>query len=409
MNRYPSHSCSTVVRPRSGVTISEVLISMVIMAVGVVSLATLFPISILRAMQASQLTNSAIVCKNARARLVYDGSIMSNATISFPNVASLDPTNAPVRGIVDPFGSLSLYGLPNNIAGVQRRSGGPVTLEHAESAALLPDSWSLVRQDTVAGGYSNGSFLVTLASPASNFADIAPRTLTGAGTSLPLYRMVLLDPTGRYAVRRTIREVVSGNQMSWQDPSGGPAYDLPSNFIPAKARIEVRDNRYTWLLTVRKRPMDSSLTSWKADADLVVFFNRTFVAADEGIDSASGNALHQMSTIGASGGFDGAPGIAGVDDDLDGTLDNASERGWPGSDDLRSLSIGTPAPLYLKKGGFIFEPSQARWYRVVDLDLTNGRVLLDKDLVDPPANPLDVVVMKSIVNVYELGTFTGSQ
>lgn len=32
-------------------------------------------------------------------------------------------------------------------------------------------------------------------------------------------------------------------------------------------------------------------------------------------------------------GTDGQPGIAGVDDDGDGTVDNATERGWPGSDD----------------------------------------------------------------------------
>jgi type II secretory pathway pseudopilin PulG len=32
-------------------------------------------------------------------------------------------------------------------------------------------------------------------------------------------------------------------------------------------------------------------------------------------------------------GPDGAPGVQGVDDDGDGTVDNASERGWPGSDD----------------------------------------------------------------------------
>ncbi|MDB5342512.1 MAG: hypothetical protein JWP89_889 [Schlesneria sp.] len=43
---------------RRGTTLSEVLVSMLIMSVGVVSLATLFPISVLRSIQATQLTNA---------------------------------------------------------------------------------------------------------------------------------------------------------------------------------------------------------------------------------------------------------------------------------------------------------------------------------------------------------------
>src|SRR5262245_38569273 len=44
---------------RPGTTLSEVLISLLVMSVGVVSLATLFPISVLRSLQATHLTNAA--------------------------------------------------------------------------------------------------------------------------------------------------------------------------------------------------------------------------------------------------------------------------------------------------------------------------------------------------------------
>lgn len=45
--------------PRVGATLSEVLASLIVMSIGVVSVATLFPISVLRTVQANQLTTSA--------------------------------------------------------------------------------------------------------------------------------------------------------------------------------------------------------------------------------------------------------------------------------------------------------------------------------------------------------------
>ena len=38
-------------------------------------------------------------------------------------------------------------------------------------------------------------------------------------------------------------------------------------------------------------------------------------------------------------GVDAAPGITGVDDDMDGTVDNPSELGWPGSDDVLTNDV----------------------------------------------------------------------
>ncbi|MBS0204029.1 MAG: prepilin-type N-terminal cleavage/methylation domain-containing protein [Planctomycetes bacterium] len=44
-------------------------------------------------------------------------------------------------------------------------------------------------------------------------------------------------------------------------------------------------------------------------------------------------------------GPDGAPGIAGTDDDGDGNIDNATELGWPGSDDYEPLNNDADDPL----------------------------------------------------------------
>ena len=53
----------------AGATLSEVLISLLVMSIGVVSLATLFPISVLRSLQATQLTSAANLRYNVEAYL----------------------------------------------------------------------------------------------------------------------------------------------------------------------------------------------------------------------------------------------------------------------------------------------------------------------------------------------------
>ena len=57
---------------RVGVTLTEVLMSLMIMSIGVSAVAVLFPISTLRAIQANQLTHGAIVKYNVEAMLQGD-------------------------------------------------------------------------------------------------------------------------------------------------------------------------------------------------------------------------------------------------------------------------------------------------------------------------------------------------
>ena len=64
----------------AGTSLTEVLAAVLIMGVGVLAVMTLFPISILRSMQATQLTNATILSKRADAlidmhRLVTDSFI----------------------------------------------------------------------------------------------------------------------------------------------------------------------------------------------------------------------------------------------------------------------------------------------------------------------------------------------
>ncbi len=410
MTRKPSNPKRLISSSRAGVTISEVLISMVIMAIGVVSLATLFPASVLRSIQASQLTNSALLLKNAKARLFFDTNLLSKKHIpTSKSIAMIDPFGT----IIDTSTNQPKYNLDPTIAG---QAGGIVrysvddtgnTQQSAEGLAMLPDSWSLVRQDgiivdprnIIAGGYAVSARQLTMASSGDNFSNIFPRTTTAQGN--PLYRITILDATGRKAATRFITQV-DGNQLGWGDansPPDSPPDEFP--FIPARGRVEVRDNRYTWMLTLRKSPGNNTR---QGDADLVVFFNRSFKATDEVLITTI------RPTQSNTGGFDGKAGVAGVDDNLDGFVDNftdnirSGEENWPGSDDLRTLSYTGSLPPFFKKGSYLLETSQALWYRVVNINTKNNLILLDRDFVSPSANgPFNFVAFKGITQVFELG------
>ena len=163
-----------------GVTLVEVLMSLMIMSIGISSVAVLFPISVLRSVQATQLTNAAILKTNAetllqmRPELIFDpdgdgnfdehvgrteelhyivdpGGYFEMATgAAFSTFAyssspwlngtvPADPNDSASRGGADWFGNVD-----TNADGV------------AEPFAFLPRYDGGVRTGTINGSYPNG-------------------------------------------------------------------------------------------------------------------------------------------------------------------------------------------------------------------------------------------------------------
>jgi len=96
---------------RRGVTLTEVLMSMLIMSIGVSSVAVLFPISVLRSVQATQLTNAAILMTNAKAlvqmrkELIFDPDGDTNLDEHIWN-------KIEKHYIVDPSGYFEIAAMP---------------------------------------------------------------------------------------------------------------------------------------------------------------------------------------------------------------------------------------------------------------------------------------------------------
>lgn len=90
---------------RRGATLVEVLMALLVMAIGVTSIFTLFPLSILRSIKASQLTNSKLVFENAREVILANPQLVTGAPPWQPN------TTVGTRPAYTPIGT---GGTPSN-------------------------------------------------------------------------------------------------------------------------------------------------------------------------------------------------------------------------------------------------------------------------------------------------------
>ena len=86
--------------PRSaGITLTEILISILILGVGLVSLATLFPIGLLRLREAQRQTRSAYLVQSAAADVASRGLLSSNSftAADLLNLTARVPLLVPYR------------------------------------------------------------------------------------------------------------------------------------------------------------------------------------------------------------------------------------------------------------------------------------------------------------------------
>ncbi len=422
--------------------------SLMLMGIGVVTLATLFPISILRSVQATQLTNAAILRYNAEAQiglmpsLVHDPDGVDDPAVNgdrfeehYRSPANRDYIVDPLGwvivandgGAADSFGPLlrrfhggrlryvESNGIPGLQVGEQTVPPDTRTEDDAEEWVTLPDSWT---------------FQIDGVPTASNLSGAAPYRVTmpidvdlnnipfDANPDRSPSRLVLFDSTGRLSHTRAVINI---------DPATGDVDFTPAvsgTFNLGQVRIETKERRYTWLLTVRKHG------DGKADVDVVVFFRRTFSPEDEQVHSASffdpgpdgdpgvtgvdddGNGitddLSELDFPGSddSKGADGQWGVAGVDDDNNGTVDDESERGFPGSDDHRTVkNVDISAKPFLKRGGFVLDAQNARWYRIQEIRETASNradLVVESDIVEPAT--AGAIFMRGVIEVFPIGT-----
>ncbi len=470
-----------LIRDHHGVTLSEVLVSLLVMSIGVIAVATLFPLSVLRTVQATQLTNAAqlrynfegmtgarpeifagaetwqpgktyavgdLVVGSSPSAFFYECTDVDNAGVAGslePQWASLGQTAVDnditwtTRGarvfVVDPlgwqhrtedlrdnavtpainsanfrngFGRMSLapnnstvvspnappYDSPYRI--VRFRGGVPGSTVNPSSStffppvgsaldvganfgarqmAVLPDSWVLQTDstDVVVPGApvttlqlmnSSSQLITTLDRDNDSVVDLRVSTPTAAERDISA-RVTLFDATGKYSYIRQLTGITSPSagveELTWTG-------ELPGGFTPVRARVETFEARYSWMLAGRRNGPTSYLS-------LIVFFRRSSDPAGELIHPAHFN-------LGSWAGADNSPNT--VDDVADlsvstlGVVTRVLRAGGDGT--LGTVDDITPKPLvvvryntaiaagerpFLKKGGYICDSQNNRWYRIL--------------------------------------------
>lgn len=236
---------------RTGVTLAEVLVSLGIMSLGVVLLATLFPLSVLRTIQATQLTHATITRYNVEATIDAFPQLLNASggesrfvvdPAGFYRAVADSDDNPSGPGPEDAFGAIKRYS--NFTPG----GAGEARFLSAVRFATSPDSWVKIVDDEIASIGANTAVLGEEID-AVNIGD----------------RIVFFSSDGRASETRLITNVAAGTRTVTWDAT------QPANITgQLVTRIETLETYYNWLLSVRN-----------SNVDVVVFFNRAFGPDDE--------------------------------------------------------------------------------------------------------------------------------
>ncbi len=321
-------------RNRSGITLTEILISIMIMSIGVISIATLFPLGLIRMRNAQRWTRGAYLVESATADLGAR-NLLAPSTFFAPQGSPVPWFQTATSGFYNPLiQDTPSYGGDWGAGGVGRAIGpglpvaydplwrcvtgnyqdpvGTSTPECRFGSGIGLNSAGYLRQD---GGTTPS---VHGLQRLSNF----PSTLTGA--TIPLvpttYPAVLLQQNN-LAVQQTFVSpedlILQDTSGDYLDPNQTTATKLlsPSPIVPALSQSSTatsidfsvtNDWRYTWFFTGQLADLSSTAFS----GDIVICENRQF-----GVDLVSTNASYRVSgetVVEAIWGYTSAPSGPGV-------------------------------------------------------------------------------------------------
>jgi len=330
--------------PRSaGITLTEVLISILILGVGLVSLATLFPIGLLRLRDAQRQTRSAYLFQSATADVESRGLLSSNSFIAadllnapngfnpwyYSGVENVEYNplvqDTPAYG-ADPF-AVNPNAPPAYISvGASAVSSGGYGLPFAydplwryQTGYYLDPSG----QSTPEARFGAGSFVTTTTSSSLLRPDPSDNGLASAHGLQRLTNFNRVSYTNAQGVVVPIMPSAAGIPSTFVSPedvvlqeSSNPNYNVaflggavgtPSTVVPDLSiskdlngyPTSTNDWRFSWMLTVQQ---NNTANGAAFEGNIVVFENRPFsvdngvVAGEtvvEGVFGASTNVLPQ--------------------------------------------------------------------------------------------------------------------
>jgi len=394
--RLPHGPASSLVAARAGTTLTEVLMSLLVMGIGVVGVAALFPISVLRSVDATRLTTAAAARYSVEG-LIDATAVDPNHSDGIPGCASgalaLDPdrNGDPAFNTLngDPRTTREMYVV--DPLGYWR--GRQFGLSHAAASAFgdwpAADGARLPHFRFGAFGYVNQAYDPSVAfepignplalsawasateafvSPTDQFTTVAdgfatyaaPAGTTPASVTFPAaeadFSSFIVPPTMVDAVGLSMLQVtifsadnrrsavlgVNGPAHSAADLQAGRLYlvgTLPS-WLTTTGRVLVESGevRYSWMLTVRNQPFNGGR---QARIDAAIFFRRPFGPDSETIYKINREAVANIA--------------------------DAQRRSEAREYSVSFVSTDTTGPLAppdVAIGRWVFDPSNFRWYKV---------------------------------------------
>lgn len=405
---------------RTGVTLTEVLMSLMIMSIGVTSVMTLFPIATLRSAQATRLTNSALLkynveaMLNARPELIFDPDGDGDLAEHF--------RGAQRNYVVDPLGYFSaleyggggaigqsfaatvgndgtnphINGLPRFDGGLLSRYGlDPTMLTNDELRAMrllgakesqLGDTWDTQfdfflenpSTDVVLDG--NGE-IVGITIPQDVIPDPDALALVQTSTTeLPStvgivdpesHRITLFSADGQLSQSYPLLLVDAARQATWSESVVGldvnrdghvESRPIPREFQGVVGRILIQSKRsadFAWMLSVRRSPDGQA-----RGVDVVVRFGERLKLENEYLYTAT---------------FTGGNNVV-----------------------VGTIGAGTPA---FKRGGYICDVTNARWYRIREFEIDDGTGSFTVTLETTASKTgVGALVIPGIIDVYPMGS-----
>jgi hypothetical protein len=422
--------------------LTEVLMSLAIMGIGVVMVATIFPLSTLRVLEASKQTGSTITRFSAEPLIDVDPAFVHNPDGTFPpGGADRTPYNSFVfRGQnywVDPFGWQTYHRdagqpvLPEDFnnngtldAGEDLNSSGTLDMSPLRdfvgsfvpgsgvTASRIPRRYTGATMFVSAGvnpypANANDSLLAIqralqlvsqpdhwnvitegLAVSATPVPGITTVTLDQEADLSPVnvvpgttYRAVIFDIDGTRSEIRQLTSNPTGQTLAWSTPLPTWFETSPSGASSniGRVRVEQMGVVYTWALSVRKR------STGPANVDVVVYFKRSFQPEHEAVYDA---VLERLTS-------DGQPNNTV-------TVDFTA---W--------AAVSNKDPAF-RRGGWLYDTLNGLWYRIQAVQNqtdTTADLVLDrniqrdntvKDNQGVVIYQGGVIINPSIVNVFPL-------
>ena len=405
---------------RSGATLTEVLMSLLIMGLGITSVFTLFPMSILRSVKSTNLTHAALLAETGREVFIYRNAELTNPParsgfgkdflLSYPpnntlavNDATI-PANFTGTFVVDPVGGVNAepFGrTPGRFGQVLRVStlpGEPPTAttladvqDLASSVYTSHDSWITILEDVpqLVQNITTPSVATEISFTAD--VDLNASILTRSSIN-PGTRVLVLSQDGRQSFTVDVdpnNPVPAANRLRLSRQLPTSLYSPPGTDRIGLVRVQNFERRYTYLMTMHRDELGSTT------GELVVFFRRQFGDAET------------TYTIRAT---DPPDPILGID-----TLNRKLTVQFGGA-----TNVGAPSPGNYIFGTWLSKPGNpvvnGRWYRIVGVEELDSaqwespatgpeyRLTLDRNWegLTHPDNQPRAMLSNSVISVFDL-------